>query len=161
MTDGNKSYGGDHFVIYRNIKLLFCTVETNISIFETGKWPKQWVRHSFLVIVTYWDLMEGKVSTCHWHRLKILVFPHPPVSELTCGNLGYLGYGTRLHLKAGAVCPGRGQRCVCLLYLSWKWLHHAASRPLSLLLATVNASLAFAESWLPGRSIELGQQGGA
>ena len=58
----------------------------HISIFEKGKWPKQWVRHSFLIIETYWDLVEGKVSTCHWHRLKMLVFPHPPVSELTCGN---------------------------------------------------------------------------
>ena len=25
MTDGNKSYGGDHFVIYRNIKSLCVT----------------------------------------------------------------------------------------------------------------------------------------
>ena len=28
MTDGNKSYGGDHFVIYRNIKSLCCAPRT-------------------------------------------------------------------------------------------------------------------------------------
>lgn len=91
----------------------------------------------------------------------MLVFPHPPVSELTCGNSAIWVMVPGCICRQGqfvlaevsgvcvcSICPGSG--CIT-----------AASRALSLLPATVNASLALAESWLPRTSIELGQQGGA
>ena len=31
-TDGNKSYHGDHFIMYKNIESLCCTPETNIIL---------------------------------------------------------------------------------------------------------------------------------
>ena len=34
--DGNLSYGGDHFAIYTNIKLLFCRPETNMMMLHVN-----------------------------------------------------------------------------------------------------------------------------
>lgn len=33
MTDGNQIYGGDNFVMYKNIKSLCCTLEINIILY--------------------------------------------------------------------------------------------------------------------------------
>ena len=43
VTDGNQSYCGDHFEMYRNIKSLCCTPATNVvlQIIYTSKANKQ------------------------------------------------------------------------------------------------------------------------
>ena len=33
VTDGNKTYGADHFTIYTNTESLYCTPETNTMFY--------------------------------------------------------------------------------------------------------------------------------
>ena len=41
LTGNNRTYYGDHFTIYTNIKSLCCTPETNITLYINYTLPKK------------------------------------------------------------------------------------------------------------------------
>ena len=41
MTDGNQAYHGDHFIMYKNIKLLCCKPKTNITLYVSYNLNKE------------------------------------------------------------------------------------------------------------------------